>query len=340
MFEIREDDLSSVETRALLALHLAGMHANSPPESVFALDLSGLQAPEVTVWTAWRDGRAASVGALKMLGDGAAEVKSMRTHPDFLRMGAGAAILEVVIAAAKARAVQRLSLETGSGPPFEPALALYRRRGFTNGSPFSDYRPSAFSQCLHLELYDASSPPLAPERRSDGVAVSQGADEERVSGTMKTGGCQCGSVRFAVDGKLGRASLCHCRMCQKAFGSFYGPLVSAPGLRWTRGGPKYFRSSNLVQRGFCEHCGTPLTFEPDAGIANVAIGALDDPNTAVPVIQLALSERLPWVEDLASLPGEAAQEREETEAYYARIVSFQHPDHDTARWPESMIGAG
>ena len=82
MFEIRKDDLSSVETRALLALHLAGMHANSPPESVFSLDLSGLQAPEVTVWTAWRDGRAASVGALKMLGDGAAEVKSMRTHPD------------------------------------------------------------------------------------------------------------------------------------------------------------------------------------------------------------------------------------------------------------------
>ena len=160
MFEIREDDLSSMETRELLALHLAGMHANSPPESVFALDISGLQVPEVQVWTAWRDGRAASVGALKMLGGGAAEVKSMRTHPDFLRMGAGAVILEAIISAAKARAVQRLSLETGSGPAFEPALELYRRRGFTNGPPFADYRPSAFNQFLHLELYEASSPPL------------------------------------------------------------------------------------------------------------------------------------------------------------------------------------
>ena len=81
MFEIREDDLSSAETRSLLKLHLAGMHANSPPASVFALDLSGLQVPDVTVWTAWREGRAAGVGALKMLGGGAAEVKSMRTHP-------------------------------------------------------------------------------------------------------------------------------------------------------------------------------------------------------------------------------------------------------------------
>ena len=142
---------------------------------------------------------------------------------------------------------------------------------------------------------------------------------------MKTGGCQCGAVRFAIDDELGRASLCHCRMCQKAFGSFCGPLVSAHGLRWTRDGPKYFRSSNLVQRGFCEHCGTPLTFEPDAGVANVAIGALDDPNVAVPVIQLAMSERLTWFADLASLPGEATQKREETEAYYARIVSFQRP---------------
>lgn len=151
MFEIREDDLSSAQTRALLSLHLAGMRASSPPEHVFALDLAGLQCPEVTVWTAWLGDRVASVGALKMLGAGQAEVKSMRTHPDFLRMGAGAAILERIIVEAKARGVRRLSLETGSGPSFAAAHALYRRRGFRNGERFSDYGPGPFSQFFHLE---------------------------------------------------------------------------------------------------------------------------------------------------------------------------------------------
>jgi putative acetyltransferase len=151
-FDIREDDLSGDQTRALLALHLAGMNVDSPPGSVFALDLSDLQLPEVTVWTAWREDRIAGIGALKMLQDETAEVKSMRTHPDFLRTGAGSAILERIITVAKSRGVRRLSLETGSGPAFEPALALYRRRGFVNGAPFSDYRQSAFNQFLHLAL--------------------------------------------------------------------------------------------------------------------------------------------------------------------------------------------
>lgn len=154
MFEIREDDLSDEQTRALLALHLAGMHANSPPDSVFALDLSGLQLPDVTVWSAWHQDRIAAVGALKTLGDDAAEVKSMRTHPDFLRMGAAAAILERIINAAGGRGVRRLSLETGSGPAFEPALTLYRRRGFTNGEAFSDYTATEFNQFLHLSLVE------------------------------------------------------------------------------------------------------------------------------------------------------------------------------------------
>lgn len=152
MFDIREDDLSGEDTRQLLALHLAGMHANSPPESVFALDLSGLKAPEVTVWTARHGGRLASIGALKMLPDGGAELKSMRTHPDYLRQGAAACMLDAIIAEAARRGVVRLSLETGSGPAFDPALALYRRRGFRDGPPFAAYEQNAFSQFLHLDL--------------------------------------------------------------------------------------------------------------------------------------------------------------------------------------------
>jgi len=150
--EIREDDLAGEPTRALLRLHLEGMHASSPPGSVFALDLSGLLAPGVTVWSAWIGEAVAGIGALRDLGDRTGEVKSMRTHPDFLRRGVAAALLEHVIVAARSRGMTRLSLETGSGEAFAPALALYRRRGFADGGPFGDYQRSAFNQFLHLAL--------------------------------------------------------------------------------------------------------------------------------------------------------------------------------------------
>ena len=150
--EIREDDLSGDATRALLRLHLQGMHAHSPPGSVFALDLEGLTAAGVTAWTAWIGGTVVGIAALKELGDGRGELKSMRTHPDFLRRGIAAALLEHVIAVARTRGLHRLSLETGSGPAFEAALALYRRRGFRDGEAFGGYQRSAFNQFLHLAL--------------------------------------------------------------------------------------------------------------------------------------------------------------------------------------------
>jgi putative acetyltransferase len=149
---LRVDDLSGEPTRALLAIHLAGMHANTPAEHVFALDLSGLQVPEVTVWSAWRGGEIAGIAALKDLGGGEGELKSMRTHPDHLRCGVAAVLLDHIVAEARARGMSRLSLETGRGPSFEPALALYRRSGFVDGPAFSDYQPSEYSQYLHLEL--------------------------------------------------------------------------------------------------------------------------------------------------------------------------------------------
>lgn len=152
MFDIREDDLSGAPTRALLAIHLAGMQAELPPESVFALDLSGLQQPGICVWTAWDGDSIAGVAALRDLGGGQGELKSMRTHPDHLRRGVAAALLRHIIGQARQRGMTRLSLETGSGPAFDPALTLYRRNGFGNGEAFGDYRASAFNQFLHLGL--------------------------------------------------------------------------------------------------------------------------------------------------------------------------------------------
>jgi putative acetyltransferase len=150
--DIRVDDLSGPATLALLRLHLMGMHASSPPGHVFALDLSGLKAPNVTVWSAWQGEEICGIGALKQFDATSGEIKSMRTHPDYLRRGVAAALLEHIIGQARARGLRRLSLETGSGEAFEPALALYRRRGFINGEAFSDYEKSDFNQFLHLAL--------------------------------------------------------------------------------------------------------------------------------------------------------------------------------------------
>ena len=174
MFEIREDDLRDEQSRALLELHLHEMHANSPPGSVFALDISGLTRPEVTVWSVWDNERIVAIGALRMLGDDHAEIKSMRTHPDYLRRGAAALLLDHVIGIARARGVHRLSLETGSGPPFDAALQLYRERGFESGDAFSDYEKSEFNQFLHKELALLPTMPTLPKGRPHRHATDQG----------------------------------------------------------------------------------------------------------------------------------------------------------------------
>lgn len=151
-FFIRIDDCRGEQTSALLALHLAGMHANSPPDNVFALDLSGLQRADVTVWSAWMGERIAGIGALRQLSADHGEIKSMRTHPDFLRRGVGQALLDHILSEAARRAITRLSLETGSGPAFEPAIALYLRNGFASGPAFGEYVKSDFNQFLHRAI--------------------------------------------------------------------------------------------------------------------------------------------------------------------------------------------
>jgi hypothetical protein len=148
-----------------------------------------------------------------------------------------------------------------------------------------------------------------------------------------SGGCQCGAVRFRVS-RLGRPSICHCRMCQKAFGGFFGPLVTGHDVVWMRGQPKYFRSSNRAQRGFCADCGTPLvydTFEP-GGSVELAIGALDDPAVAAPVIQVNPNDKLAFFDALTSLPVRTTPSPQWL-AFMAGVVSYQHPDHDTDVWP-------
>jgi putative acetyltransferase len=152
VIRIVEDDLTGDAVAALLRYHLEQMRLNSPPGSVFAFDIHRLRAADVTFWSAWDRVSVAGFGALKALGDQTGEIKSMRTAPTHLRKGIAAALLEHIIGVARSRGYDRLSLETGSGPAFEPALGLYRRRGFIDGEAFGEYERSAFNQFLHYPL--------------------------------------------------------------------------------------------------------------------------------------------------------------------------------------------
>ena len=152
---------------------------------------------------------------------------------------------------------------------------------------------------------------------------------------VHTGGCQCGAVRYRFDGNLGDASICHCRMCQKAFGSWGAPLVclAAERLTWTRGRPGEFRSSPIVARGFCGACGTPLYMRDD-GDPNyeMAIGTLDRPNDAPPTRQVGIESELSWFTGLSGLPASKTSDNNSPEQL-ERYASRQHPDHDTEVWP-------
>ncbi|MGV7122839.1 GNAT family N-acetyltransferase [Sphingopyxis sp. 550A] len=151
-WRIVEDDLSGAPIRALLERHFAGMLANSPAGSCHFLDFDGLRAGGVTFWSIHKEGVLAGCGALKMLDGTHGEIKSMRTADAFLRQGVAARMLGHIIAEARRHGAERLSLETGSGAAFEPALALYRRHGFEDCEPFADYRPDPFSRFMTRRL--------------------------------------------------------------------------------------------------------------------------------------------------------------------------------------------
>ena len=149
---IEEGGLDDLRVIGLLERHLVTARAETAAGSAHALDLSGLKAPEIRFWSAWDGEDLLGVGALKRLGAGHGEVKSMHTAEAARRRGVAAAILAQIIAAAAASGLERLSLETGSWAYFAPARALYARHGFVECGPFADYRPDPNSAFMTLAL--------------------------------------------------------------------------------------------------------------------------------------------------------------------------------------------
>ncbi|ODP38739.1 GNAT family N-acetyltransferase [Sphingomonas turrisvirgatae] len=150
--EIREGGLDDPQVVELLAIHAGGMLANSPVDACHFLDLSALRAPEIVFLSAWEGGTLLGIGAMKALGDGTSEIKSMRTAQAALGRGVGTAILREIMARARARGDRALVLETGTGPAFDAAHALYRRHGFAECGPFGDYVAKDFNRFYALTL--------------------------------------------------------------------------------------------------------------------------------------------------------------------------------------------
>ena len=139
--EISIDDPLAEDVRELLERHLAFATSHTPPEDVHALDVDGLRDPAITFFSFRRKGELLGVGALKQLDRRHAELKSMHIVHAARGRGIGRAMLEH-LGVARDRGVSRVSLETGSGPPFVPARSLYAGAGFRPCEPFADYSPS------------------------------------------------------------------------------------------------------------------------------------------------------------------------------------------------------
>jgi putative acetyltransferase len=149
---IHEGELEKRDVQELLALHVAAMHAYSPPEACHVLPGSALAHPSITFFTAREDGHLLGFGALKAIDDAEGEIKSMRTASSALGMGVGRAILSAIAAKARARGYRCLRLETGRSADFAAANALYERSGFVEGEPFGGYPASDFTRFLRLDL--------------------------------------------------------------------------------------------------------------------------------------------------------------------------------------------
>lgn len=153
MITVREGGLGDRQVEALLALHRAESRATTPAHNAHSLDSAALSASsQISFYSAWDGDTLLGIGALRELDPSHGELKSMRTVPAHLRKGVSTAILDHILAVARARGYRRLSLETGTAPMFGPANTMYESRGFIDCPPFAGYPPSPHNRFMSIVL--------------------------------------------------------------------------------------------------------------------------------------------------------------------------------------------
>lgn len=149
---IVQGDLNDPRVLDLLQTHLTAARAETAPGSAHALDISNLRSPDISFWTIWDDQELLGCGALKQLSADHGEVKSMHIAHAMRRRGLGHAMLSHIIGVAQAKALSRLSLETGSWEYFRAAREFYKSHGFVECPPFGDYVLDPNSIFMSLDL--------------------------------------------------------------------------------------------------------------------------------------------------------------------------------------------
>ena len=121
---------------------------------------------------------------------------------------------------------------------------------------------------------------------------------------MIKGSCLCGKVTYAIHGKLGDITHCHCPTCRKAHGAAFSSVaaVAIENLEFTSGREllKCFRSSPDKQRCFCSNCGSHIYAQRDGQAHYILrLGTLDDDPGVRPVNHIWLSLKAPWYDPVS-----------------------------------------
>jgi putative acetyltransferase len=153
---IAVDDPRGDDVRTLLDRHLAFAREVTPPHHVQAMAVDDLLSPAATFFSARRDGVLLGVGALKLLDETHAELKSMHTSEAARGQGVGRAMVGHLLAVAADRGYQRVSLETGTIDAFAPARSLYTTVGFKPCAPFGEYTDNPHSAYMTIDLGPAT----------------------------------------------------------------------------------------------------------------------------------------------------------------------------------------
>jgi hypothetical protein len=113
-----------------------------------------------------------------------------------------------------------------------------------------------------------------------------------------SGQCLCGAIRYSLSAAPFSVADCHCSICRRESGA---PSLAYAGYRRAdvdvTGAVKYYRSSSFARRGFCETCGSPVTYEADQHpeLVWITVGTHNAAATMAPREHLYVDDKLPWV---------------------------------------------